>query len=192
MALMQVAELLEAIDAGVVSEMEKDALLFGAGNDLSASVDRRMYLIDVLSGGDLSVDKDTKGLIGSANEKIKMWQARKETLVNTLERIKSTTLSALQASEFKVAHGSELGFKIAVNPPSLKLTMTPDKKSFTNIVCDADIDFYTIPKKYLTLNSFFTLNTQTIKNDLDAGSTLPWATLERGERIKVTPKMGNV
>lgn len=78
---------------------------------------------------------------------------------------------------------SDEGDKIGVrkNPESLKLDVQVSHRHVNNVLSEHEA----IPVEFITINTFYSLNTDAVRQFLKNGGTLSWARLEQGTHLRI-------
>lgn len=167
------ATICKAIDEGDINEAIT-SLFHETKLDLADSVARRICFFEFLDGA-----------IKNATEIRDSWKQRVEQLKHVEERVKKLTLDIITA-ESTIEYRSDLGKLCAQqNPPSLKLNFETTKMNASNVINAKDIERNHIPQELITEVRFLQLNTEKLKEQLNAGGAYPWASLTRGQHLRI-------
>lgn len=105
------------------------------------------------------------------------------------ERLKEDTKKIIEENP-GIPYVDSFGRKVqVVNNGQPKLVLNKAlaltaSKTVSNIIDFEQAEFFGIDKKYLKLQSFVTLDTATLKNDMIAGLTCAWAELEYNKQLR--------
>ena len=153
--------------------------------DVSSGVDRRIHFLDML-GSPRSGDKSATGLIGKYEELAAEYKAKAESLKNLRARLHERTMEIMDANpevEFKGRYGKFRQQKNSM--ASLETEFSTDSRTFSHIVSAETMELYGL-HKYITYSEVFQLNTEAVRQALNAGEKLPWATLKQGKHLRIS------
>ncbi len=121
-----------------------------------------------------------------AEEMTRAFRVKRESLKTKLEKSKEWLKSMMEAAPTVPYKGKTATLKLQNNggKKALDLLFTLGEKTVTNIVDHFSIDL--IPDEYLKPVSFYTLDTEKLRADLDAGKELAFAKLVQGKHVRVT------
>ncbi len=184
-ALSAIAEILAiAEEGGNTDEAIRECLAL-ASDSLASSVDRRVFLVNILSGGTLSLDKP-KGLIASLKAKEEAVYQERKRVEAILLRIKEFTMELMHQHGVTEILGNEGEFRIQAGADTLECDVPVYSKSYSNLVTVEDVAKFSIPPEYLTYETIATLDKEKIKKE----GKVPWARLQSSKqiRMKQTPR----
>ncbi len=104
-----------------------------------------------------------------------------DKLARALQALKDSTKVIIEMRP-DIPYRDSFGSKLSVaknGTAALITTVDPRTKSISNVV-DAD----KVPVEYLNVVSYFQLNTEKVRADLEAGVELTWARLEQGTQLR--------
>ena len=136
------------------------------------ALDRRKF---ILNEADVRIEAGKK-MINEIKEQIKRIQKTKET-------IKESTKEAIKMTP-KVKYKDSLGKKVGIKSTTPKLKLDLDLKSYSlkNVVPVAYADDPGI-RPYIFGKSFYMIDTEKVRADLNAGHVIPWASLIQKETV---------
>lgn len=116
------------------------------------------------------------------SERSETFARRAKTLENLELKLKDYLKMTIKAHPNLPWSGTE-GDKIRVqkSPESLKLNISLDKRSFTNVMYGEGIDKY---RNFIDVTTLYLLNKEKVKAYLQAGNELDWAKLEQGDHVR--------
>lgn len=160
-----------ALDEGILS-------IFGQTKDaLIASIARPIHFRVTL-----------KDAIKSAKENKALWDKRLEILELCIKEFDREIMLIMKENP-NLPYASDAGaFKIIRNggKQAINLTFQAIPKSISNVIGGEDIETHKIPSRYINIASYYTLNSEAVRDDLEKGKELAWAKLlPRGERLEV-------
>ena len=166
--IMNTIDNAEDIDATLVK-------LFGTAlANMSDAVDRRILF-----------KQSATHHIAAAKEMAAAWKDKQKALENTLERFEAQTLE-IMASEEAVKYKGKMGELCSQkNPAKLELAFETKSVNFSNAVLTDTINYFDIPKEFLQEVTFNQLLTAKVKDALQAGAKLDWATLVYNRHLRV-------
>lgn len=146
-----------------------------AEKDLSQKVDDWAYFLRTL-------EKEYK----EAEERTAAYRKKREALKNALTRSKEWLKAIMEAGPTVPYKGAKATLRLQANggKKALDLMFTLGEKTVTNIVDHFSIDL--IPDEYLKPVSFYTLDTEKLREDLEAGKELTFAKLTQGKHVRIT------
>lgn len=178
LAISNLSEIMEAIDAengdinGTLNRLFDEKRL-----DLIASIDRRVIFLDV-ARGQLKRLEELSDIYSLSAKKVK-------NAIDWLEENTKKIMASLPEYPYKGTLGE---FKVQDNQPALKYLLPTNKVSVDSIIDESSINQWRIDQKYLVQRNFYCLHNETVKTDLKNGVTLSWATLTRGQKLKINRK----
>lgn len=177
LAAQNLATLMEAIDEGRLDEaivnVFNDTRL-----DVAAAVDRRICFFDF-------GEKNAETMRDIARK----YQTAAKQLENALETLRQKTIEIMKQAQ-DVPYKGDLGrLQIQKNTsPSVKVLFEMEKKSIANAVDAQDIEQYGIDEKFYDVHTYYSLVLDRIKRSIEAGEDIKWATLTRGEHLRIYRK----
>ncbi len=173
-ALTDLAVLMNEIDS---ADSIDDTLikLFGTAlANVSDAVDRRILFRQQLD----STIKSTK-------EMAKAWREKAAQLESVMERFEGQTL-AIMGEEDAIAYKGKLGQLCSQkNPAKLELAFETKSVNFSNAILTDTVNFFDIPAEFLQDITVKQLLKDKVKEALQAGAKLEWATLVYNRHLRV-------
>jgi hypothetical protein len=189
--IQSIASTLDSYEDGVFNEQELQEILGDLEVDLKASVDKRISFFDYI--GKRSAGKTPgSGIIGKCEELYRTYREAMERAIALREKVEESTLEIIHLNPGIIFQG-DLG-KLAAQRNSaskLEVDIPLTQKSFSNVMEVAEDDANMtglsslIPDEYITTIIIKQLNTQKLKEDLEAGKEITWAKTERGNHLRV-------
>lgn len=158
------------LDEFLTSELSRASL------NVSGNVDRCLSRIDAIEA-DLDRLKKNKDLYQAAYKRLD------DALFMMRSKIKDIVAQSGMPFE------GDLG-TMSVQRSGASLDLIPETRKYTysNCLNTEDIEYYSIPQKYLNHITVMTLNTDAVKKDLEKGEVLSWAKLHHGTHLVVRRK----
>lgn len=142
--------------------------------DLATAVDRRVCFLNFCTSS-MQAAKETRNA----------WAERARQLEALEERIKVLTIDQIKSSGLEQAKGDLGRLCIQNNPEALSLDFDLHDMMVNRVIDPIFIEVNAVPDKYLKKIAAYQLDTKQIKEDLQAGETLPWAKLTRGQHLRI-------
>lgn len=147
-----------------------------ACKSLTESIDRRKYVYR------------------TAEAKIEFIRSQKQEADEAIKKLKKIQERIMEMTKVTVGLNPDLPFqdslgnKLTVrknSQPNLVLALDlRESKAVTNILDQNSISLLGIDQKYIKPVTYFTLDTEQLKRDLQAGEKLTWATLHYGTHVR--------
>jgi len=163
----------KAIDEGNINEI-MDSLFHKTKLALATEVDTRICYLQLLDGA-----------IAAAKKASDNWKQRLSQLNHAQERAEKMTLDQM-SFENTIEYMGTIGRLCRQNnAESLKLNFETGKLSASNVLSGVHMEKYKIPAEYITEIKTYQLNTEKLKKDLKEGKTFEWASLTRGQQLRI-------
>ncbi len=185
MALRRVAEVLDIISKSDNEEQAISQITEFVYAQLAESVDRNINFVNVLTGGKLTIDKDTGGVIATARNAVDLAQIELNRLKYIVERIKWNARESLTNRPDIPLSGSNGEFVLQNHGTKTWLAFEPEKRSFSNVITPQMVDSHSIGAQYLIHNTVFQLNKDFVEAELKAGNEIPWAKFEPTKSLQI-------
>lgn len=153
--------------------------------DVRNGVDRRIHFLDSL-GSPKSGDKPATGDIGKYEALAKEYKERAESLKKLREILHKKTMEIMDENPGLEFRGNYGKFRQQKNPVALETVFLRGEKSFSNVIYPETMELHGIHGKFLIYSEVFQLNVEEVKNALDKGEVLPWATLKQGKHLRIS------
>lgn len=170
-AAADLATLCDLIDDGAEPTAALKQVFDETKLDLADAVDRRIMFFSTVEAA-----------IEQARGARAAWDAQVQQLKGLLASMQATTKATIEAFP-DLPYQGQLG-KLAVqkNGGRASLSLTFGDKDLTPDL----IEMFGIDERYYTVRTTYTLLTDAVRKDLDAGRPVPWAQFgERGTHLKV-------
>jgi hypothetical protein len=175
---------LEAYEDGIYDDQALDEIMSDILVDLRNSVDIRISILGYLGGQSVG-DKPGSGVIGKAQELYRAYREKMEIAERLRDRIKSQTLAIIESNRDIKFEGNLGRLASQASPAKLVIDLKLDSKNFNYLISPDDPDLMQIPEKYLKVITTMQIDTEKLKQDLQAGEFVPWARLEKGTHLRV-------
>lgn len=174
LAVANLAQIMEAIDEGqlndTITKMFNETRL-----DLASAIDRRICFFD-FAAGQLETLKKLSTEYAAAAKRIEY----------VIKKVSEGTIQIMDAGPEEFSYQGNLGRVQAQNNAfALKLLIETKSKSFSHMLDERDT---VVPIKYQKQVMFSQLDTKAVKEDLEKGELLSWATLEKGRHLRIYRK----
>lgn len=175
LAVANLAQIMEAIDEGqlndTITKMFNETRL-----DLASAIDRRICFFD-FAAGQLETLKKLSTEYAAAAKRIEY----------VIKKVSEGTIQIMDAGPEEFSYQGNLGRVQAQNNAfALKLLIETKSKSFSHLIRDDEAT--DIPMKYVKDITFRQIDTKAVKEDLEKGELLSWATLEKGRHLRIYRK----
>lgn len=173
------AQNLETICNAIDNEEINDALskMFAESRlDLADACDRRIYFLELA--------EDRVKTLKRMRDEFSVAAKRMEYAV---ARVKEGTLNIMESYK-DLPYKGELGRLKAQNNPVAKVSLPEIKTtevSVRNIVDAADIAKHRIDEAYYEARTYYTLLLDKIREAIEGGAEIPWATIEKGKHLRI-------
>lgn len=175
LASQTMTEIFRAMTDGSLNETLA-ALFHETKLDTPSSVDFRVCIMRLLSGA-----------IKEAEEARDAWSQQVKQLEFVEAQLKDLTLAIMAHDDTREVKGTIGKLCAQNNPEALHLEFPTHKPHVGNVIDPEHIERFNIPEIYLKKFAAFQIDAAKLKEDLKAGVKFEWASLTRGQQLRIRP-----
>ncbi len=174
-----VAQVMDAIDHCTDEELPAglQRAFTDAVVDLKTKVDLAYMVFDSL-----------KSEIEQAQSIAAAFTAKAKRIQDAIDRMKSSAQSILEAQPDLKLEGEVGRIRLQANAWGLHLNFPTKPKTIYGAMDERDIFEYEVPNDFLKKHVTYSLDSEKVRQHLEAGNQLTWARLERGHHVRIEAK----